>query len=110
MRNSVQLIGRPGNDPELKKFENNRVVMHFSLAVNDSYLDANKKRVENTQWFPIVAWDKLAENMANMIKKGKQVAIEGSLRNRDWTDNDGVRHFVTEVYASNFFLIERTQN
>ncbi len=106
MRNSVQLIGRPGTDPEVKTFENKRTVAHFNLAVNSNYKNAEQKRVDHTQWFPIVAWDKLAETMGNLVKKGKQVAIEGSLRNRDWMDNNGVRHLTTEILASSFVLID----
>lgn len=108
MRNSVMLIGRPGADPTVKTFENNRSVLHFNLAVNESYQNTQKEWVTDTQWFNIVAWDKMAENMAKHLQKGRRVAINGKLRNRDWTDNKG-RHFITEILVSDFVLIDKEE-
>lgn len=109
MRNSVTLIGRPGADPTMKTFENNRMVAHFSLAVNEPYQNAQKEWVNNTQWFNMVAWDKMAESLSKCVRKGRRIAITGRLRTRDWTDSNG-RHDITEVQIDDFFLIDRDQN
>ena len=105
MRNSVMLIGRPGAEPELKT-SNNQTVARFSLAVNEGRMNANKEWIENTQWFRLVAFGLMAERVGKVVRKGKQVAIEGSLHNNDWTDQNGVRHNVTEVWISDLFPID----
>ena len=106
MRNSVMLIGRPGAEPEMKNASNNQKVARFRLAVNEGRKNANNEWVENTQWFSIVAFGYQAERVEKVVRKGKQVAIEGSLRNNDWTDQNGIRHSTTEVWISDLFPIE----
>ncbi len=106
MRNSVVLIGRPGAEPETKTFNNNHIITRFNLAVNDSHLNADKKRVNTTQWFTVVAWDQTAERVAQVVKKGKRIAIDGALRNNGWTDPNGVRHNTMEIRLNNFMLLD----
>ena len=72
MRNSVMLIGRPGAEPETRTFNGNRIVTRFNLAVNETRRNAKNEPVKVTQWFSVVAWDKTAERVARVIKKGKQ--------------------------------------
>ena len=107
MRNSVMLIGRPGAEPETRTFNNNHIVTRFNLAVNESHTNANNERVNTTQWFTVVAWDKTAERVAQAVKKGKRIAIDGALRNNDWTDQNGIRHNSTEIHINNFLLLDR---
>ena len=71
MRNSVMLIGRPGAEPETRTFNDNRIVTRFNLAVNDMRHTANHQQVKDTQWFTVVAWDKTAERVAQVVKTGK---------------------------------------
>ena len=112
MRNSVILIGRPGAEPETRTFNGNRVVTRFSLAVNETRRNANREQVKDTQWFNVVAWDKTAERIALAVKKGKRIAIDGALRNNEWTDQKGQRHQSTEIHVNNFILLdwEKRQN
>ena len=105
MRNSVMLIGRPGAEPEVKKFNNNKMT-RFRLAVTESKKNANGEWVNDTQWFPIIAWGPMAERVEKNVKKGKRVAIDGALRNNEWTDDKGQRHSVTEVLVKDLFLID----
>ena len=70
MRNSVMLIGRPGAEPEVKSFSNNNKVARFRLAVTESHRNANNEWVNDTQWFTLVAWGKLADRVENNVKKG----------------------------------------
>ena len=106
MRNSVMLIGRPGAEPETRTFNDNRVVTRFNLAVNETRRNAKNEPVKVTQWFSVVAWDKTAERVARVIKKGKQIAIDGALRNNEWTDKSGQRHLSTEIHLNNFILLD----
>ena len=106
MRNSVMLIGRPGAEPETRTFNDNRIVTRFNLAVNETRHNANHEQVKETQWFTVVAWDKTAERVALAVKKGKRIAIDGSLRNNEWTDKNGQRHQSTEIRMNNFILLD----
>ena len=105
MRNSVMLIGRPGAEPEIKTFNNNKKA-RFSLAVTENKKIANGEWVSDTQWFPIIAWGPAADRVEKNVKKGKRIAIDGSLRNHEWTDDKGQRHSVTEVWVNDLFLID----
>ena len=106
MRNSVMLIGRPGAEPETRTFDNNRIVTRFNLAVNETRRNAKNGQVKDTQWFTVVAWDKTAERVAQVVKKGKRIAIDGALRNNEWIDNNGQRHQSTEIRLNNFILLD----
>ncbi len=106
MRNSVMLIGRPGAEPETRTFNDNRIITRFNLAVNNMRRNAKNEQVRDTQWFTVVAWDKTAERVALAVKKGKQIAIDGTLRNNEWTDKNGQRHLSTEIHLNNFILLD----
>ena len=105
MRNSVMLIGRPGAEPETRTFNNSKIA-RFRIAVNESHKNANGEWVNDTQWFPIVAWGPIANRIEKNVKKGKRIAIDGSLHNNEWTDDKGQRHSVTEVWVNDLFLID----
>ena len=109
MRNSVMLIGRPGAEPETRTFNNSKMV-RFRIAVNERRKNANNEWVDNTQWFPIVAWGNVAERVERNVKKGQLVAIDGSLRNNEWTDDKGQRHSTTEVWINDLLPIEKSKN
>ncbi len=100
LRNSVHLIGRLGNDPEMKTFGNDRSMARFSLATNDFYRDSEGKQVQETQWHNVVAWGKTADIAEKLLIKGRETAIQGKLVNRSWEDKDGVKHYITEVVAN----------
>ena len=109
MRNSVMLIGRPGAEPEVKTINNSKIA-RFRIAVNESRKNANGEWVNDTQWFNLVAWGKTADRVANNVRKGLQIAIEGSLRNNEWTDDKGQRHTSTEIYVNDLFLIDKVKD
>ncbi len=104
LRNSVNLIGRLGNDPEMKTFGENRRMARFSLATNDYYNDSEGKRVTETQWHNIVAWGKTAEIAEKLLNKGKETAIQGKLVNRSYEDKEGNKHYITEVVAGEILV------
>ncbi len=106
MRNSVMLIGRLGADPEIRSINNSKRAS-FRLAVNEGRKNDNGEWVENTQWFPVVAWGAIVDRIEKTLSKGMQVAVGGSLHNNEWTDDKGQRHLVTEIWISDFFLMEK---
>jgi single-strand DNA-binding protein len=97
LRNSVRLIGRLGQDPEIKTLENGNKVARLSIATSDYYTDADGNKVQDTQWHKIVAWGKLADICENLLLKGYEVAVEGKLTTRNYTDKDGIKRYITEV-------------
>lgn len=85
MINSVVVVGRAGQDPDVKYFESGKVKTSFSVAVDGWSKEAGKK----TDWFNIELWDKSAEVAGEYVKKGRMVAIEGKLAVSKWKDADG---------------------
>ena len=105
LRNKVQLIGRLGQDPEIKTLESGKKVTHFTLATNDSYKNADGTKVEETTWHTVVAWNGLAELSTKFLRKGREVCIEGRISYRSYTDKNGVPKSVTEIVASDLVLL-----
>ncbi len=96
--NKVILIGRLTKDVELRYTQtNNTAVASFSLAVNRKFVKNGEER--QADFFNIIAWNKLAENISKYLFKGNQVAISGRLETRSWDDPNGQKHYVTEVIA-----------
>ena len=109
MRNSVTLVGRPGAEPEMRNLSNNSKMARFRLAVSENRRNANNEWVNDTQWFSIVAWGATAERVQKNVKKGQQVAVEGRLRNNEWTDDKGSRHSSVEVWINELIPIGQTK-
>ena len=105
LRNRVQLIGRLGQDPEIKTLESGKKVAHFTLATNDIYRSADGTKTEETTWHSIVAWNGLAEISSRLLKKGREVCIEGKINYRSYTDKSGVQRNVTDIVASEMLLL-----
>ncbi len=105
--NKVLLMGNLGRDPEVRYTQSGSAVANFSIATNRSWKDKQGNRQEQTEWHNIVAWAGLAEFVQNYLKKGSRVFIEGRLQTRDWTDNQNVRHFKTEIVANDIQFMDR---
>lgn len=97
--NRVILIGRATRDPELKYTQGGTAVASLSIANNKSWTQNGEKK-EQVSFFNIVAWAKLGETIAQYVKKGDRIAIEGRLQQRSW-EKDGQKHSVVEVIAEN---------
>jgi single-strand DNA-binding protein len=104
MLNKVILIGRLTRDPVMRYTSDMVPVTTFTLAVNRNYVSQSGERP--TDFIPIVTWRKLAEICANNLKKGRLVAITGSIQTRSWDDSSGNRHWVTEVVADDVRFLE----
>ena len=100
--NSVVIVGRAGQDPEVKYFESGKVKTTFSVAV--SRYDY-KTKAETTDWFNIELWDKTAEVAGEYVKKGRLVAIDGRLASSKWNDASGAQKERFFVRATNLRLL-----
>jgi len=97
--NKVILLGRIGQDPELKYTPNGNAVCNLSVATSESWNDKSGNKQERTEWNRIVVWDKLAELCGQYLSKGREVYIEGKLQTRSWDDKDGNKRYATEIIA-----------
>jgi single-strand DNA-binding protein len=97
--NKVILIGRLGKDPEVKYTPSGTPVAKFSLATDEVYKDRSGEQQKHTEWHNIVAWSKLAEICGEYLTKGKQVYIEGSIRSRQWEDQNKNKRTSYEIIA-----------
>ncbi len=104
LQNGVNLIGRAGQDPIVRTFENGVKLARFALATNEIVTEVNGKK-KQTQWHTIVAWGKKAELIERFVKKGQMMAIEGKLVNRVYQLNEGGKAKSTEVQANEVLLI-----
>ncbi|HLT23220.1 MAG TPA: single-stranded DNA-binding protein [Bacteriovoracaceae bacterium] len=98
--NKVILLGRLGQDPELKYTPGGAAVCNFSLATTESWTDKSGQKQEKTEWHRIVVWGKLAELCNQYLSKGRQAFVEGRLQTRAWDDKDGNKRYTTEIMAS----------
>jgi single-strand DNA-binding protein len=105
--NKVMLIGNVGNDPEMRFTPNGNPVTSFRVATNRVFSTPEGEKKQETDWFTVVAWNKLAEQCNQFLNKGKLVYVEGRLRNRSWDGTDGQKHFRTEVIASRVTFLDR---
>jgi len=98
--NKVILIGRLGKDPEITTFENGNRKMSATLATTERYRDRESNWVDQTEWHNLIAWGNLANDIADKRRnyaKGDMMYIEGRLRTRQYTDNQGINRYVTEI-------------
>ena len=95
--NKVILVGRLGNDPEVRYIPNGGAVANLQVATSESWRDKQTGDMrEQTEWHRVVLFGKLAEVAGEYLHKGEQVYIEGQLRTRSWEDN-GITRYVTEI-------------
>jgi single-strand DNA-binding protein len=105
IRNRVQLIGKLGANPEIKALEGKKRLARFNIATNESYKNNKGEKVTETQWHTIIAWDKNADLVEKFLEKGKDVAIEGKLINRNYVDKDGVKKYIVEIQMNEMVLL-----
>ncbi len=103
--NKVMIIGRLGRDPEMRYTPSGRPVTAFSVAVNRSWVAGDGDKREETEWFNVVAWSNLAEICKQHLRKGQTVYIEGRLQTRSWDDQEGKKHFRTEIVANEMIML-----
>ncbi|MBY0477461.1 MAG: single-stranded DNA-binding protein [Chitinophagaceae bacterium] len=105
LKNKVQLIGNLGNAPEVKTLDGGKKMARFSLATNETYRNAKGEKITETQWHNMIAWGKVAEIAEKYLTKGKEVVVEGKLVNRNYTDKEGNKKYITEVQVNELLLL-----
>lgn len=103
--NKVMILGRLGQEPELKYTPSGAAVCNFSVATTESWADKSGQKQEKTEWHRIVVWGKLGELCNQYLSKGRQAFIEGSLQTRSWDAKDGTKRYTTEINARNVQFI-----
>lgn len=108
--NKAMLIGRVGQNPEIKTIsDQGRKAAQFSLATTEKYKDRNGEVKENTEWHNIVAFDKTAELIEKFVTKGMLLYVEGKLRTRSWDDQQGNKRYITEVLVNAIQFLEKKE-
>lgn len=110
LRNKVQLIGNLGKQPEIKTTDSGKKLVKFSVATNEMYTNSKGEKVKETQWHNLVAWGKLADVAEKYLNKGAEVAIDGKLVTKDYTDKEGNKRFVTEIQVNELLLLGGKNN
>ena len=98
--NKVMVIGNLGGEPEMRYTAGGDATTSFSVATNEAWTDKAGAKKQRTEWFNVVTWGKLAENCAKYLAKGRPVYVEGRQQTRSWDGTDGVKHYRTELVAS----------
>ena len=107
--NKVMLIGNLGADPEMKFLPSGAPVTTFRVAVSRTYAGQDGQRKEETEWFSVVAWSKLAETCNQYLSKGSKAYVEGRLQTRSWDGPDGQKRYRTEVIANSVLFLDRAK-
>lgn len=108
MRNSVRLIGNIGNEPEIKKLDGEKKLAKFSLATNETYKNDKGEKITETQWHNLIAWGATAGIIEKYTKKGQEIAVEGKLTSKSYTDKEGIKRYVTEIVVSDVLLLAKS--
>ncbi len=104
--NKMIIIGNLGGEPEMRFTPNGQAVTSFSVATNWRYTGQDGQRKEETEWFTIVAWGKLAEQCNQFLTKGRLVYVEGRLRTHAWEGQDGQHHSRKEIVANRVSFLD----
>lgn len=105
MKNKVQLVGRIGQDPELRTASTGNAMLRLSIATNERFKSVGGEWKDDTQWHPVVAWGKQAERLATLVRKGSGLVVEGRLVHRTYEAKDGSKRTSTEVVLSDYQLL-----
>ncbi len=105
--NRVMLIGNLTRDPETRTTTTGQTVSSFGLATTRMWKDQAGAKQEKTEFHNVVAWGKLAELCGQYLAKGRKAYVDGHLQTRDWTGDDGVKRYRTEVILENVIFLDR---
>lgn len=104
--NKTMIIGRLGNDPELKYTQSGIAVVSFSVATTTKWKDNEGNWQEKTEWHNVKAWRGLAETCGNYLKKGSRVYLEGRLETSSWENEDKKKQYKTEIVLDNMIMLD----
>lgn len=104
--NKVILLGRIGQDPEVRFMPNGEAVANFTMATSESWQDQQGQKQERTEWHRLVAFRKLAEIISQYVHKGSQLYVEGKLQTREWQDQQGQKRYTTEIVIDEMQMLD----
>ena len=104
--NKAMIIGNLTRDPEIRNTASGQMVASFSVATNLIWTDQSGQQQKKAEFHNIIAWRRLAEICSKYLKKGSKVYIEGRLQTTDWTGQDGVKRYRTEIVAENMIMLD----
>lgn len=104
--NKAMLIGNLTRDPEIKTTPSGQTVATFSIATNLVWTDQSGQQQKKTEFHNIVAWRKLADICSKYLRKGSKAYVEGRLQTTDWTGQDGVKRYRTEIVLENMIMLD----
>ena len=107
--NKVMIIGNVGSDPEMRFTPNGHPVTSFRVATNRVYTTPEGERRQETEWFTVVAWNKLAEQCNQYLTKGRLIYAEGRLHTRTWEGQDGQKRYRAEVVANRVVFLDKRE-
>ena len=107
--NKVMIIGNLGKDPEMKYTPQGTPITTFSVAVSRTRKGPDGQPIDETEWFRVIAWEKLAETYNEYLRKGSKVYMEGRLQTRKYTGQDGQERQIVEVVASEMQMLDSRQ-
>jgi single-strand DNA-binding protein len=105
--NKLMVIGNLGTDPEMRFTPSGDPVASFRLATTRTYTTPEGERRQETEWFTVVTWRKLAETCNQFLVKGRRAYVEGRLRTHTWEGQDGQRRFRNEIIADRVIFLDR---
>jgi len=105
--NKVMIIGNVGTDPEMRFTPNGNPVTTFRIATSRIFTSSDGERKQETEWFTVVTWNKLAESCNQFLTKGRRAYVEGKLRSRTWEGQDGQKRTRVEVVADRVLFLDR---
>lgn len=105
--NKVMIIGNVGTEPEMRYTANGNAVTSFRIAASRTYVTPDGERKQETEWFSVIAWNKLAETCNQFLAKGSRAYVEGRLQIRQWEGQDGQKHFRPEIVANTILFLDK---
>ena len=105
--NKCMIIGNLGRDPEMRYTPGGQAVTQFSVATNRNYRDPQGEWQSETEWFRVVVWGDQGERVAEYLRKGHKVYVEGRIQTRQWEDQSGNKRYTTELIANRVTSLER---
>lgn len=107
--NRAQIIGRLGQDPQIRYTQQGTPVASLRVATDESYKDGHGEIVKRTEWHTVVVWNRQAESCSNYLRKGSQVYAEGKLQTRKWQSPDGTDRYTTEINAERVVFLSHSK-
>ncbi len=106
--NKVMIIGNVGTDPEMRFTPSGNPVTTFRIATSRTFTTSEGERKQETEWFTVVTWNKLAESCNQFLSKGRRAYVEGKLRTRTWEGKDGQKRTSVEIVADRVLFLDRS--